>query len=77
MSIAHTISSDAEMRKAFANAISEWITLLKYFCKSRNCDTGDIITFESYNKLVYSLITKAIRYGKPTTDEDNATCYEK
>ena len=30
MSIAHTISSDAEMRKSFANTISKRIPLLKY-----------------------------------------------
>ena len=37
MPIAHTISSDAEMRKGFANTISKRIPFLRDFCKSTNC----------------------------------------
>ena len=68
MPIAHTISSDAEMRKGFANTISKRIPLLKDYRKSRNCDIGDIITFRADNNLVYNLITKASYYEKPTTN---------
>ena len=68
MPIAHTISSDAEMRKGFANTISQRIPLLKDYCRSRNCDTGDIITFRADNNLIYNLITKANCYEKPTND---------
>ena len=35
MPIAHTISSDAEMRKGFANTISKRIPLLKDYCKKK------------------------------------------
>ena len=73
MPIAHKISSDAEMKKAFANTISKRIPLLKDYCKSRNCDIGDIITFRADNNLVYNLITKATLYGKPTTDKIKTT----
>ena len=66
MSIAHTISSDAEKRKGFADTISKRIPFLKDYCKSRNCDTGDIITFRGDNSLVYNLVTKAIHCEKPT-----------
>ena len=62
MPIAHTISSDAEMRKGFANTISKRIPSLKDYCKSRKCDTGDIITFTADNNLVCNLITKANHY---------------
>ena len=64
MPIAHTISSDAEMRKGFANTISKRIPLLKDYCKSRNYDIGDIKTFRADNNLVYNLITKANHYEK-------------
>ena len=67
MPIAHTISSDAEMRKGFANTISKRIALLKDHCKNRNCDTDDIITFRAHNGLVYNLVTKVDHYEKPTT----------
>ena len=73
MPIAHTISSDAEMRKSFANTISKRIPLLKDYCKSRNCDIGDIITFRADNNLVYNLITKANHYEKPTIDTIETT----
>ena len=73
MIIAHTISSDAEMRKGFANTISKRIPLLKDYCKSRNCDIGDIITFRADNNLVYNLITKANHYDKPTIDTIKTT----
>ena len=68
MPIAHTISSDAEMRKGFANTISRRIPLLKDYCKNRNCDIADIIIFRADNNLVYNLITKANHYEKPTID---------
>ena len=73
MPIADTISSDAEMRKGFANTISKRIPSLKVYCKSRNWDTGDIITFRADNNLVYNLITKANHYDKPTTDTIRTT----
>ena len=73
MPIAHTISSDAEMRKAFAKTISKRIPLLKDYCKSRNCDIGDIITFTADNNLIYSLITKANHYEKPTINTIKTT----
>ena len=73
MPIAHTISSDEEMRKTFANTISKRIPLSKDYCKSRDCDTGDIITFRADNNLVYSLITKTNHYGKPTTHKIKKT----
>ena len=73
MPIAHTIPSDAEMRKGFANTISKRIPILKDYCKSRNCDIGDIITFRADNNLVYNLITKANHYEKPTIDTIKTT----
>ena len=73
MPIAHTISSDAEMRKGFANTISKIIPLLMDYRKSRNCDIGDIITFRADNNLVYNLIIKASHYEKPTTDTIRTT----
>ena len=73
MPIAHTISSDAEMRKGFANTISKRIPLLKEYCKSRNCAAGDIKTFRADKNLVYNLITKANHYEKPTTKTINTT----
>ena len=73
MPIAHTISSDAEMRKGFANTVSKRIPLLKDYCKTRNCDTGDIITFRADNNLVYNLINNANHYYEPTTDTIETT----
>ena len=73
MPTAHTISSDAEMRKRFANTITRRISLSKDYCKSRNCDLGDIITFRADNNLVYNLITKANHYEKPTIDTIKTT----
>ena len=46
---------------------------LKDNCKSRNCGTGDIITFRAQNNLVYNLIAKANHYEKPTTDTIKTT----
>ena len=73
MPIAHTASSDAEMRKGFANTIAKRIPLLKDYCRNRNCDTGDIVTFRADNNLVYNLITKANHFEKPTTDTIKTT----
>ena len=73
MPIALTISTDAEMRKGFANTISKRIPLLKDYCKSRNCDIGDIITFRADNNIVYNLITKTNHYEKPTIDTIKTT----
>ena len=73
MPIAHTILSDAEMKKGFAKTISKRIPLLMDYCKSRNCDTGDIITFRADNNFVHNLITKANYYEKPTTDTIRTT----
>ena len=73
MPIAHTISSYAEMRKGFVNTISKRIPLLKDYCKSRNCDISDIITFRADNNLVFNLITKANHYEKPTTETIKTT----
>ena len=68
MPIAQTKSSDAEVRKGFANIIFKTIPLLNYYCKSRNSDTRDIIPFRADNIFVYNLITNANQYDKPTTD---------
>ena len=73
MPIAHTKSSDSEMRKGFANRISRRKPLIKDYCKSRKCDVGDIITFRADSDLVYNLITKANHYEKPTTDTIKTT----
>ena len=61
------------MRKGFANTISKRITLLRDYCKSRNCNTGDMITYIADNNLLYNLITKANHYEKPTTDTIKTT----
>ena len=73
MPIAHTMSSDAEMRKGFANTICKRIPVLKDYCKSRNFVTGDIITFRADKRLVYNVVTKDNPYEKPTTDTSKAT----
>ena len=57
------------MRKGFANTISKRKPLLKDYCRSKNCDIGDRITFRADNKLVQNLINKANHYEKPTTDK--------
>ena len=66
MSIAHTISSDAEIRKGFANTISKQIHFIKDYCKNGNCDTGDIKIFRADKKLIHNMITKADHYEKPS-----------
>ena len=73
MPIEHTISSDAEMRKGFANTISKRIPLFKDYCRKRLFDTGGIITFRTDDNFVYNLITKANHYEKPTTDTIKTT----
>ena len=74
MPIAHTVSSDAEMRKDFSNTNSKRIPLLYDYCRSRNCDTGDIITFRAVKK-VFNLITKDNRYERPTSQQSKQRCW--
>ena len=77
MSIAHTISSDAEMRKSFANTISKRVPLLKYelliTVKVETVIQVTYLTFRADNSLVYNLVTKANHYEKPTTDKIKTT----
>ena len=73
MPITHTISSNAEIRKIFANTISKQTLLIKEYHKTRNCGTGDIVTFRADNKIIYNLITKANHHEKPTVDTINTT----
>ena len=68
--IAHCISADAKMSKAFAETTCRRVHGLQEYCRKTKPILGSIISYwdPESNNFIYNLVTKSKFFGKPTLD---------